>query len=43
MLGFILGFLAASILWLVYIAYFSADAAAMGARLREWVKRKARK
>ena len=41
-LGAFLGFVAASILWALYLAYFEHDATALGKRFRAWLKKKIR-
>ncbi len=39
-LGMVLGFVAASGLWVLYLAYFENDATAMGKKSRAWLKKK---
>lgn len=41
-LGLTLGVGSSSLLWVLYIAYFLEDAAALGRRVREWLRRKLR-
>jgi hypothetical protein len=38
--GGIAGFLLASLLWALYIAFFRDEATALGMRFRRWVRRK---
>ncbi len=40
LLGLILGIGLSSVLWVLYIAYFLEDAAALGRRVRAWLRAK---
>ena len=40
MLGVIVGFVAASVLWGLYIAFFRDEATALGMRFRRWIRKK---
>ncbi len=40
MFGGLVGFLFASLLWALYLAFFRDDAASLGGRFRRWIRRK---